>query len=134
MAIFIYGAAKELKEGERYDLTISELGNYNGLKEALRIESAKQIETLPMDGYYLRSWDLKEQDPNLQNQVFVDLEGLYRNEKLEIGGEKIPIHFKRKKFKPQEGVRLKIFFAHLGYYKKRAQLVLYDQSDFEVVE
>ncbi len=134
MAIFIYGAAKELKEGERYDLTISELGNYNGLKEALRIESAKQIETLPLDGYYLRSWDLKEQDPNLQNQVFVDLEGLYRNEKLEIGGEEIPIHFKRKKFKPQEGVRLKIFFAHLGYYKKRAQLVLYDQSDFEVVE
>jgi len=46
---------------------------------------------------------------------------------------KIPIYFKNRRLTPQNGSRLKIAVAHIGYYK-RIQLVVYSRKDFSVLE
>ena len=128
-AIFVYGAARGLKEGERYDLTVSETGSYKGLKEILQIEGAEEREPVSLSGYYLNSSQLDAENRLLQNQVFTNLKGVYRNRKFEINGEKIPIYFKKKRWQPEEGSRIKLLYAHMGYYRK-PQLVIYDKADF----
>jgi len=52
---------------------------------------------------------------------------------LYLNDKKIPIYFKKKKLTPANGSRLKIHYAHLGYYKK-LQVVIYSKKDFEVLE
>ena len=55
--------------------------------------------------------------------------GVYRNKKFTIEGKEFPIYFKKKKDTPPNGAKLKIDYAHLGYYKK-LQLVIYSKKDF----
>ncbi len=129
-AIYIYAAAAGLKEGQRYDMTVSEIATYNGLKEIMRIEQVKKRGSASLASYYLKSKKLNSQDPLLQNQVFVNLTGVYLNNHFEIGDERIPIYFKKKRNRPKNGSKLKIFYAHLGYYRK-AQLIVYDRKDFK---
>ncbi|MEA3418128.1 MAG: endonuclease/exonuclease/phosphatase family protein [Campylobacterota bacterium] len=130
MAIYLYGAARGLKEGGQYDLTVSEIKEYRGLKEIIGIDRVKKRGEAKPDDYYLKAGALDSGDPALQNQIFVNLTGIYRKEKLEIDGKQIPIFFKRKKWKPKEGSKIKILYAHLGYYHK-PQLVIYGRKDFE---
>ena len=66
-----------------------------------------------------------------QNEVFKDISGIYKNNFLHMNGRKIPLYFKKKKMVPKNGSRIKIHYAHLGYYKK-LQIVIYSQKDFEV--
>ena len=68
-----------------------------------------------------------------QNEVLHNILGTYRNRFLYINGQKIPIYFKKKKLTPDNGSKLKIDYAHLGYYKK-LQLVVYSKKDFTVLE
>ena len=131
MAIYLYGAARGLEEGERVDMTVSEIKEYKGLKEITRIEHVKKRGIDDPEKYYYPQKMLNIDDPALQNQIFSNLAGIYRKGNLEIDGKKIPVYFKKRKLKPKEGSRLKIFYAHLGYYRK-PQLVIYDRHDFEV--
>jgi len=57
----------------------------------------------------------------------------YKGRNLYIGDKKIPVYFKNKKLTPKNGSKLKIHYAHLGYYKK-LQLVIYGHKDFTVLE
>jgi len=132
-AIFIYAAASGLQEGERYDLTISEIATYKGMKEIMRIEKIKKRGSIALHPYYMREDQLDSRDPAQQNQVFVDLVGTYRHNHFEIGKRRIPIYFKKKRNRPADGSRLKISYAHLGYYRK-AQLIVYDRKDFQEME
>jgi len=50
-----------------------------------------------------------------------------------MGGQKLPIYFKKKRSTPQNGAKLKIHYAQLGYYKK-LQLVVFSPKDFTVLE
>ena len=133
MAIYIYGAAGGLKEGMRYDLVVSEIGRYKGLKEIVGIEQAKAVGSSPVEKYYLSAKQLHIEDPSLQNQVFVKLLGRYSKGRLDIGGEKIAIYFKGKKWRPDDGSRIKIRYAHLGFYNK-PQLLIHDKDDFELLD
>ncbi len=132
-AIYIYAAAAGLEEGQRYDLTVSEIATYNGLKEIMRIEQVKKLGSSTLEPYYMQPEELDSQDPLLQNQVFVNLIGVYHNNYFETGDERIPIYFKKKRNRPTNGSKLKIFYAHLGYYRK-AQLIVYDRKDFQEME
>ena len=58
---------------------------------------------------------------------------MYNNNFLYVNEKKVPVYFKKKKLAPENGSRLKIHYAHLGYYKK-LQLVIYTKKDFEVWE
>ena len=131
-AIYLYAAAGGLKEGRCYDLTVSEIADYKGLKEITRIEKFFDCGTADPSSYYLGADLLDENNPALQNQIFVGLEGVYRHNHLEIDGRPVPIYFKKKRWRPEEGSRIRIFFAHLGYYRK-PQLVVFDRKDFEIL-
>ena len=59
-----------------------------------------------------------------QNEVFKGISGIYKNNFLYMSDRKIPVYFKKKKMVPKNGSRIKIHYAHLGYYKK-LQIVIY---------
>ena len=131
-AIYIYAAAAGLEEGKCYDLTVSEIKNYKGLKEIARIEKSTVCGTVDLRHYYLGPDRLDAKDSTLQGQVFVGLRGVYRHNHLEIGGKRIPIYFKKKRWRPPNGTKIKIHFAYLGQYRT-PQLVILDRKDFEIV-
>jgi len=128
-AIYLYGVAKGLVEGHQYDLEVNEINYYNGLKEIVDMRIIKKRGEVALDRYYLHAQALNPHNLLLQNEVFSNLRGVYKKGKLEIDNKKIPIYFKRKNLIPKDGSKLKILYAHLGYYRK-PQLVIYDQNDF----
>jgi len=130
-AIYIYAAAGGLREGKCYDLTVSEVGSYKGLKEITRIERSTKCGNVDLSPYYVDSDRLDVKNPALQNQVFVNLEGIYRHNHFEIDGKRIPVYFKKKRWRPDDGSKIRIKFGHLGYYRK-PQLVIYARKDFEI--
>lgn len=133
MAIYLYGTARGLVEGKRYNLIISEIKNYQGLKEITNIKQATEVHGVNMEGYYLTQNELDYTNPKSQNQIFRHIRGMYRDGYLFVDNRKIPIYFKKKRIKPKNGAKLNIDYAHLGYYHK-AQLVIYDQADFSEEE
>ena len=130
--IYLYSCAKGLKEGYSYDLLVQNITSYHGLKEVTDVITFKEKGKVDLDSYYHSS---KELYPGMlkQNEVIRDLTGVYRNKKFTIEGKEFPIYFKKKKDTPPNGARLKIDYAHLGYYKK-LQLVIYSHKDFTVLE
>ena len=130
--IYLYGCAGKLKEGHRYDLVVQDIKSYKGLKEIVHCYIVKEKPKVMYAGYYRYKDDLK--DKNLkQNEVVKDIIGLYKNHFFNINGQKFSIYFRKKDVMPKNGVKLKIHYAHLGYYKK-LQLVLYSPKDFTVLE
>jgi endonuclease/exonuclease/phosphatase family metal-dependent hydrolase len=131
-AIYLYGSARGLEEGGRYDLTISEVGSYKGLREILRVDKSVRVPSVPIDTYYLDMTKFDPNNPILQNQVFVGIKGIYRNGWLESEGKKIRIYFKNKRWRPSDGSLLLLHYGHLGYYRS-PQLVIYERDDFAIL-
>jgi endonuclease/exonuclease/phosphatase family metal-dependent hydrolase len=125
--IFLFGCAKGLEEGKRYDLLVQSISNYKGLKEITDVIKIKAKGGISLNEFYRT---LKHRR---QNEIIKDITGVYKNRNLYIGDIKIPIHFKKKKLTPSNGSKLKIDYAHLGYYKK-LQLVVYSKKDFRILE
>jgi endonuclease/exonuclease/phosphatase family metal-dependent hydrolase len=128
--VFLYGCASKLEEGRKYDLLVDGIKTYNGLKEvisAYKLKDKGRVDTKP---YLSGNHKL---DKLSQNEVIIDVKGIYNNRHLVMGDRKIPIYFKKKKSTPKNGTALKIHYAHLGYYKKE-QLVVYSSKDFTILE
>jgi hypothetical protein len=125
--IFLYGPVNGLKEGMKYDLLVQEISSYKGLKEITALVMLKEKGKVDLKPFYHNTVG-KE-----QNEVLRDIVGVYHNKKLTVNGKEIPIYFKKKKLTPKNGSKLKIHYAHLGYYKK-LQLVIYSKKDFEIIE
>ncbi len=130
--IYLYGCAKGLEEGYKYDLLVQSITSYNGLKEVTDVIKLKEKGKISLDFYY-NSSKVLDQSSLKQNEVIRDLIGVYRNKKFKTEGNEFPIYFKKKRDTPPNGARLKIDYAHLGYYKK-LQLVVYSTKDFTVLE
>jgi len=125
--IFIYGVVQDMKEGIRYDLRVQEISEYKGLKEITALVKLKEKGKTDLEPYYA-SWKGIR-----QNEVLRDLIGVFKNGYFYVNGRKIPIYFKNRKLTPPNGSKLKIAYAHIGYYKK-LQLVVYSKKDFTVME
>ncbi len=125
--IFIYGSVNGLEEGKKYDLQIREISTYKGLKEITNLVVVKKGQKVKLKYFY------KNIDCKIQNEILTDINGIYRDNFLYVDGKKIPIYFKNRKFIPRSGSKLKIYYAHLGYYK-RLQLVIYSKKDFIILE
>jgi hypothetical protein len=125
--IFLYGCVDGLKEGRKYDLLVQDISNYKGLKEITDLVKLKDKGSVNLNSFYSSMKIMR------QNEVIKDFEATYKNRNLYIDGKKIPIYFKNKKLTPKNGSKLKIYYAHLGYYKK-LQLVIYSHKDFTVLE
>jgi hypothetical protein len=128
--VYLYGCASDLEEGHQYDLLVEGIKTYNGLKEITHAYKLKDKGLVKYDKYRLSADTLLGKEV-VQNEVIKEISGLYRNRFLDVKGRKIPIYFKKKKLTPPNGSRLKIHYAHLGYYKK-LQLVIYSKKDFEI--
>jgi len=125
--IFVYGAVRGLEEGKRYDIRVEEISDYRGLKEITALVKLKERGRGSLDAYYAPLERMR------QNEVVKDMTGIYRNSYFYANGKKIPIYFKNRKVTPQNGSKIKIHYAHLGYYKK-LQLVVYSRKDFRILE
>ncbi|MDQ1325755.1 MAG: hypothetical protein QG564_879 [Campylobacterota bacterium] len=123
--IYLYGCAKGLKEGRRYDIMVQNIAMYNGLKEithAYKIKEKSETETTP---YF-------NQNTKVQNEALKEIIGIYKGKNFYFDGQILPIHFKNKKDIPPQGSKLKLHYAHLGYYKQ-LQVVIYGKKDFSIV-
>jgi len=125
--IFLYGSVNGLKEGMKYDLLIQDITSYKGLKEITDLVKVKNKGTADLNPFYSSLKIMR------QNEVVKDLVAVYKNRNLYINGKKIPVYFKNRKLTPPNGSKLKIHYAHLGYYKK-LQLVIYSKKDFTILE
>jgi len=124
--IFLFGSVNGLKEGSVYDIKVQEIYDYKGLKEITALEVIKEKGKVALETFY------QTLEINRQSEVLRDLIAVYKNKHLIVNGQKIPVYFKNKKLTPKNGSKLKIHYAHLGYYKK-LQLVIYSKKDFTVL-
>jgi len=125
--IFLYGSVQDMKEGEVYDVEVQEITHYKGLKEITSLVKRKEKGQADLTPYY------QPLSIQRQNEVIRNIEGVYKKRHLFINGKRIPLYFKNRKLTPPNGSKLKIHYAHLGYYKK-LQLVIYSKKDFEIME
>jgi hypothetical protein len=116
-----------LKEGEKYDLLVQDITSYKGLKEITDLVKLKDKGTVNLNPFYSSFSQMR------QNEVLKEFEATYKNRNLYIDGNKISVYFKNKRLTPKNGSKLKIHYAHLGYYKK-LQLVIYSKKDFTILE
>jgi len=124
--IFVFGASQGMREGMKLNIEVQEISTYNGLKEITALRILKKRGHVSTNAFY---GSLKRMR---QNEVVRSLVGIYKNGYLYIRGKKIPLYFKKRKFTPKNGAKIKIDYAHFGYYKK-LQLVIYSKKDFKVM-
>lgn len=125
--VFIYGSANSLQEGRSYNILVKDITTYKGLKEITHFEILEKKQRVKLKDFY------KNVDIKRQNEVLTNLVGEYKNRYLYFKSKKIPIYFKNKKITPKNGSKIKIHYAHIGYYK-RLQLVIYSKKDFTILE
>lgn len=131
--IFLYGCAYGLEQGRAYDLLVRGIKAYHGLKEITHAYILQQKGSADIARHLLTQRDLAGPSAKRQNELFNNIVGVYQNGYFYAGGQKFPIYFKKRKRIPPNGSKLKIAYAHLGYYKK-LQLVVYSPDDFEILE
>jgi endonuclease/exonuclease/phosphatase family metal-dependent hydrolase len=129
--IFLFGCANGLEEGKRYDMTVHEIKSYGGLKEIIHITTIPKGDVVSIDRYYQTLDEC--QFYNRQNEVFKNIKGVYENGRLITKCGIFSIFFKNGIIPPENGDKIKLFYAHLGYYKK-LELIVYDRSDFIYLE
>lgn len=125
--IFVFGAVRDMKEGMKLDIRVQEISTYKGLKEITALVKLKEKGMVDPDPYYASL------DSMRQNEVVRNLTGMVKNRYLYVDGKKIPLYFKNRRLTPKNGTKIKIAYAHIGYYKK-LQLVVYSKKDFTILE
>jgi len=131
--VFLYACVDGLKEGRKYDVSVQSISNYKGLKEITTLIKLKDKGAVDLTLFYVSTKNLKNLKTLRQNEVLKDFTAIYKNRKLYVNSNKISVYFKNKKLTPKNGSKIKIHYAHLGYYKK-LQLVIYSHKDFTVLE
>jgi endonuclease/exonuclease/phosphatase family metal-dependent hydrolase len=130
--IYLFGCAENLKEGYSYDIQVESIKSYQGLKEITTAYVLKEKQSINNHAYMYKKDDLLNKKLQ-QNEIIREVVGTYKNNALYLQGKKFPLYFKNKKYKPKNNTKLKIHYAHLGYYKK-IQLSIYSRKDFEIME
>ncbi len=124
-AVFIYKAGEELEYGKLYNLTITELYDFYGLREITEISRIDQTgNAVDVASYLLDSAFVDLSDHALQSEVISKAEGVYKRGYFYYGDIfKIKLYFKDKKLKPKSGSTVRLENVAIGYYR-RPQLVI----------
>lgn len=125
--IFLYNCAKELKEGYKYDIMVQKISNYYGLTEITNFYVIEEKGKINKFDFYKK--ELKGLE---ESEVLIDLVGYYYNKELFLPNSRIKTYFK--KSPPPNGSKVYINYAHLGFYKKMVNLIVYNKSDFKVLK
>jgi len=124
-AVFLYKAGDNLKYGKLYDLTVTVLYDFNGLREITEISDIKQTgEAIKVPSYLLSGALADLSEPDLQNEVISEIEGIYKRGYFYYSDNlKIKLYFRNKKLKPKSGSKVRLKHVVIGYYK-HPQLVI----------
>jgi endonuclease/exonuclease/phosphatase family metal-dependent hydrolase len=132
-AIYLYNNAKDLSLGFSYNLKISQIKDYYGLKEVDKFIIKKH------NGKYKYYKDLHLYahkadlfDKRFQNEIIKNLKGTYKKGYLYLKNKKIKLFMKNKKDLPKDNSKITIKKAHLGYYRNKTQIIVHDKSEIDV--
>ncbi|MEA2029474.1 MAG: hypothetical protein U9N49_10935, partial [Campylobacterota bacterium] len=131
--IYLYKSTAKLKEGYAYDLSVERVEDYNGLIEVTKISNITPIGKADSSKYIKDASKDFDISKIKQNELYKNIVGVYKNRKLYMDDQKIDIFFKDKDSIPSNGAKIKIDFAHIGYYYQK-QIVVYNSDDFQVLE
>lgn len=130
--ITLYKCSNGLKVGNRYDIVVSDIKNYKGLKEVTSIGASRFKGISNVTQFYKNEKSLNF--AIRQNEVLKDAIGTYKNRKIYFAnGRSLPVFFKIKNFTIKDNSKVKILYGHLGYHKGE-EIVIYDKSDIEIME
>lgn len=130
-AIYLYNCANDLKLGGVYDLSISKLDSFYGLKEIKQIDSIRFKKIDEVKKYFLDANKTDIFDPKYQNEIITNLSGIYKDGYLYFNDKKIRLYTKDKELLPNEGQNVTITAAHLGVFKNKPQIILHKKSDYK---
>ncbi len=135
-AIYIYKNAKNLKEGYSYDIEVSQIGNYHGLKEIFGFDIKNENGYVKDYKKFYKKTSTNIFDLKNQNEVITKLEGFYKKGyfyfKNNGSEKKVKIYSKNRAYLPKNSSKIKINRAHIGYYKSKVQLIVYQGDDISV--
>jgi hypothetical protein len=134
-AVYLYNCAKNLKYGFRYDLDVSKIDNFYGLKEIKQIDRYKSL------GKYkdinLLFLDINTKDIlniRYQNEVIKNLKGYYNKGYLYWKDKHIKIYTKDKKLLPSDGKDINIHYARIGIFYGKIQIILDKLDNYEYIK
>lgn len=131
-AIYVYKAGRDLEFGKVYDLTVTELNDYYGLREITTIGEMKTAGQVENHASYLLddpSADLSS--PGFQNEVIAAAEGIYKKGYFYYGsGRKIKLYFTDNTLRPKNNSRIVLKRVRIGCHRY-PQMVIEEGGQIE---
>ena len=95
------------------------MDDYHGLRQIIKIDILKEIsKTTNLTPYLLSDPMTDFSEPDLQNEIVSEIEGIYNRGYLYYGhNRKIKLFVKDKKLKPENGSIIVLQKVRIGYYK-----------------
>ncbi|WP_419765117.1 MAG: endonuclease/exonuclease/phosphatase family protein [Arcobacter sp.] len=138
-AIFVYKNVDNLEYDKLYTIKIDKIKEFNGLLEIVGFTISKsQASKLNKQSLYLDASKHDIQKNSFQNEIITNITGnikgkyfhyIFKNEK-----KKIRVYSKNRKLLPNNGQKITIINAHLGFYKSKPQIIIYKKSDYKYVD
>ncbi len=134
-AIMVFHPPKNLHLGFSYNIVVTSIDLYNGLKEIKEIADIKKVTSIEnYSKYYLDANSINLFNNKNQNNIITNLTGIYKKGYLYFKKgtkeEKIKLYFYKELQRPKDGEKLTIISGHLSIYKSKIQIVLYSKKDF----
>ncbi len=127
-AIYLYNNAQDLSEGFSYDLAISQIKDYHGLKEVEEYKIRKHNGKVKnYQNLYLNMKNINLFNTKYQNEIVTNVQGVFKKGKLYFDNKRIKLFAKNKKNLPKENAKVLIKRAHLGYYRGNPQILLHER-------
>ena len=138
--IYIYNTKYKLQLGYMYNIQISSIKNYYGLKQISKIEKIKSLnKKYDYKKLYKNSntINIKSNKDKYNNEIITSLKGIYKNNYLHYKYKnieyKIKLYSKNKKLLPKNNQKINIISGHLIIYKSKLQIKLHKKSDYELI-
>jgi exonuclease III len=134
-AIMVFNPPNDLELGMSYNIVVTDIDFYNGLKEIKQLTNIQKLKSiLNYTTYYLDGNNIDLFEKTNQNNIITNLTGIYQKGYLYFKKgnkeEKIKLYFHKELKRPEDGEKLTITSGHLSIYKSKIQIVLYSKKDF----
>lgn len=118
-AVYVYGAARNLRTGRVYDITVSELKRHYGNLEITGIAKFTEVGGTPQPGvYFISGPDTDLSDPSLENEVIGEYRGFYKHGRFFYGNrESIRLYFPDSSLEPETPGPVRVRHARIGYHR-----------------
>lgn len=129
-SIFLYNCAQNLEIGFMYDLNVLKVKEHYGLKEIVKIKIKQKYNfSSEYKKFYQNANTIHLHNPQYQNEVITNLKATFQKGYLHYNNQKIKLYSKDKTLLPKNGQNVTIISGHLGFFKNKAQIIIYKKSD-----